>query len=82
MHAHVRCQLPRSHRPAESISLWKYIGSFEAGKLADLLALDANLLDDITNSSKISLVMKNGRLHDALTLDEVYPRQQPLGQQR
>jgi len=66
---------------ADSIGLGKDIGSLEAGKMADLLVLDASPLDDIKNSSKISLVMKNGRLYDAATLDEVYPRQKALGTQ-
>jgi hypothetical protein len=43
--------------------------------------LDANPLDDIKNSAKIAEVMKNGRLYDAATLDETYPRKKPLDQQ-
>jgi imidazolonepropionase-like amidohydrolase/Tol biopolymer transport system component len=66
---------------ADSIGLSKDIGSLEVGKMADLLVLDANPLDDLKNTAKISQVMKNGRLYDAATLNETYPRQKPLGPQ-
>jgi imidazolonepropionase-like amidohydrolase/Tol biopolymer transport system component len=47
------------------------IGSLETGKLADLVILDANPLDDIRNSERIAMVMVNGRLLDAATLQEL-----------
>ena len=46
------------------------IGTIEAGKLADLVILDADPLAEIRNSDKVSKVMLNGRLYDAATLNE------------
>jgi imidazolonepropionase-like amidohydrolase/dipeptidyl aminopeptidase/acylaminoacyl peptidase len=66
---------------ADSIGLARDIGSLEVGKMADLLVLDANPLDDLKNTAKISQVMKNGRLYDAATLNETFPRQKPLAPQ-
>jgi imidazolonepropionase-like amidohydrolase/Tol biopolymer transport system component len=47
------------------------LGSLEAGKLADLLVLDANPLEDIRNSESIRYTMVNGRLYDSRTMDEI-----------
>lgn len=55
------------------------VGSLSVGKLADLIVLNANPLDNIRNTTDIQFVMKGGRLYDGMTLDEVWPRQRPYG---
>ena len=54
-------------------------GSIKAGKLADLLVLNSNPLDNIRNTRDIKFVMKGGVAYDANTLDEVWPAKTPYG---
>jgi predicted amidohydrolase YtcJ len=58
---------------AEAIGYAKDLGSIEPGKLADLVVLDANPLDDIHNTVKLHWVVKGGRLFEAFTLQPVRP---------
>ncbi|HWP44213.1 MAG TPA: amidohydrolase family protein [Blastocatellia bacterium] len=63
---------------AEAIGLQRDVGSLEPGKLADLIVLDRNPLQDIRNTNTISFVMKNGELFEGDTLDQIWPVQKKL----
>ena len=52
----------------------KELGTIQTGKLADMVLLDANPLQDITNTRRINAVIVNGRLMDRKTLDDLLAR--------
>ncbi|TBV24828.1 amidohydrolase [Meridianimaribacter sp. CL38] len=47
------------------------IGSLKVGKLADLIVMEKNPLEDIKNSESIIYTMVNGRLYDTETMNEI-----------
>lgn len=58
---------------AKIIGLGQDLGSIEPGKLADLVVLEKNPLDDIRNTNTVRYVMKNGELFAGDTLAELWP---------
>ena len=63
--------------PARHFGLDADLGSLEVGKLADLVIIDGDVLNDIRQSDRITHVMQNGRLYEAGTLNEVVSRSRP-----
>jgi len=61
---------------ARYIGMGGEIGSLEAGKLADLIVIDGNPLEDIRVTEKVTYTMVGGRLYDAATMNEAgnHPR--------
>ncbi len=56
---------------AEAIGYAQDLGSIEVGKLADLIVLVENPLEDIRNTNTIKYVMKNGELFEGDTLNQI-----------
>jgi imidazolonepropionase-like amidohydrolase len=68
--------------PARFMGRENELGTIQPGKLADLVLLNANPLDDIANTRKIDAVVYGGRLFPKASLDEMLAKAQALASRK
>ncbi len=56
---------------AVHLGMEKEIGSIKVGKLADMIVMEKNPLDNIQNTESIKYTMINGRLYDSENMNEI-----------
>jgi hypothetical protein len=60
-----------TRNPAKFLNMADSLGTVEKGKIADLILLEANPLDDIHNTKKIAAVVRNGKLFSQAELQKL-----------
>ena len=68
--------------PARFLGMEGRFGSVEPGKIADLVLLGGNPLEDIRNTQKIEVVVANGRLLDRAALDQILMKVEATAQRQ
>jgi hypothetical protein len=68
--------------PARFLGREKDLGTVATGKIADLVLLDANPLDDIGNTRKISAVVFGGQFFSRASLDEMLAKMEVLARRQ
>ncbi|MCL1051046.1 amidohydrolase family protein [Shewanella abyssi] len=68
--------------PAKHFAMDHQIGSIKQGKLADLIVIDGNPLEDIRVTDRVTYTMVNGKLYNAETMDQLNGGAKNSGKQR
>lgn len=60
-----------TYNPAKFLGLMDSLGTIDTGKIADLVLLESNPLEDIANTRKIAAVVDGGKYYSRSSLDEM-----------
>ena len=64
---------------AEYLGMDEHLGSIEAGKLADIIVLDGNPLEELSDSESVRMTVVNGVVYDADSMNQLWPRETERG---
>jgi tetratricopeptide (TPR) repeat protein len=70
-----------TYNAAEFLGMMDSLGTIEAGKMADLVLLDADPIEDIANTGKIDAVVVGGKYYPRSSLDEMLAKIEALANQ-